>query len=200
MTLVRKVLILCLVTVLSLSAVAFAETTAVDPVSGAVIDDSLEEVYKDHFDALCSQYADELTAQEKNAASDVFDAIGQINFESEDSLAVRQRVYQISSAEELKAVLTGYFDAHDASYSSDDALDAKIQEIFTACGWNLDDYYMTVTRNVSGIPDPVTTTNWYCSFVKKESSEEEDASVAMTIVLYDEDMKVGILSMNADRW
>lgn len=185
---------------LSVFSVSFAETEAVDSVSGAVIDDSLEEVYKEHFDAICAQYADELTAQEKNAASDVFDAIGQINFESEDSLAVRQRVYQISSAEELKAVLTGYFDAHDASYSSDAALDAKIREIFTACGWNLDDYYMTVTRNVSGIPDPVTTTNWYCSFVKKESSEEEETSVAMTIVLYDEDMKVGILSMNADLW
>lgn len=200
MTLVRKVLILCLVAMLSLSAVAFAETEAIDPVSGAVINDSLEEVYKEHFDAICAQYADELTAQEKNAAIEVFDAIGQIHFESEDSLAVRQRVYQISSAEELKAVLTGYFDAHDASYNSDAALDAKIQEIFTACGLNLDDYYMTVTRNVGGIPDPVTTTNWYCSFVKKESSEDEETSVAMRIVLYDEDMKVGIFSMNADLW
>lgn len=200
MTLVRKVLILCLVAMMSLSAVAFAETEAIDPVSGAVIDDSLEEVYKEHFDEICAQYADELTAQEKNAAIDVFDAIGQIHFESEDSLAVRRRVYQISSAAELKAVLTGYFDAHDASYNSDAALDAKIQEIFTACGLNLDDYYMTVTRNVGGIPDPVTTTNWYCSFVKKENSEDEETSVAMRIVLYDEDMKVGIFSMNADLW
>ncbi len=198
MNFLRRLGCLLFAVALLLSTGACAETAAIDSVSGVAIDDDLENVYKDHFDALCTQYADELTEQEKVAANAVFDAIGWINFESDDSLAVRQRVYQISSAEELKAVLTGYFDAHDASYHSDAALDAKIQEIFTACGLNLDDYYMTVTRNVGGIPDPVTATNWYCSFVEKASVGEEDASIAMTIVLYDAEMKVGIFSLNAD--
>lgn len=173
-----------------------------DTISGAPLNDDIEDVYKQHFDAMVSTYAGELSAAETLASSSVFDAIGMIHFDSEDSLAARQRIYDIASAEDLHTILTGYFDPNDATYSSDATLDARIQAIFSVCGLNLDDYYMTVVRNVGGMPEPITGNNWYCTFVPKASAAaeegEEDSAQQFIIILYGEDMTVGAFALNAE--
>jgi hypothetical protein len=218
--LVKKLatLVFAMMMLMSMTLPAMAEET--DSVSGAVMDDSIENVYKDRFEEACNQYADQLSDSEKVFMNKVYDAIGMMHFDSEDSLASRQRIYNIASADDLHAILTGYYDANDADYSSDAALDAKLQEIFTACGLNMDDYYVSVIRNVGGIPAPVTSTNWYCTFTLKteaaaiagddtaeeaseetaeegDEEEEEEENHTITIILYDEDMKVGSFTMNA---
>ena len=99
--------------------------TNIDAVSGAPLDNDIEIVYKEHFDDMVTHYADELTEAELLVSADVYDAIGMIRFDSEDSLAARQRIYGIASADDLHAILTGYFDPNDAAYTADTALDAR---------------------------------------------------------------------------
>ena len=108
-------LALIFVLLLGLCCVATAEST--DAVSGAPLDNDIEIVYKEHFDDMVTRYADELTEAELLVSADVYDAIGMIRFDSEDSLAARQRIYGIASADDLHAILTGYFDPNDAAYT-----------------------------------------------------------------------------------
>ena len=98
-------LALIFVLLLGLCCVATAEST--DAVSGAPLDNDIEIVYKEHFDDMVTRYADELTEAELLVSADVYDAIGMIRFDSEDSLAARQRIYGIASADDLHAILTG---------------------------------------------------------------------------------------------
>lgn len=89
-------LALIFVLLLGLCCAATAEST--DAVSGAPLDNDIEIVYKEHFDDMVTRYADELTEAELLVSADVYDAIGMIRFDSEDSLAARQRIYGIASA------------------------------------------------------------------------------------------------------
>ena len=77
-------LALIFVLLLGLCCVATAEST--DAVSGAPLDNDIEIVYKEHFDDMVTRYADELTEAELLVSADVYDAIGMIRFDSEDSL------------------------------------------------------------------------------------------------------------------
>ena len=97
-------------------------------------------------DDMVTRYADELTEAELLVSADVYDAIGMIRFDSEDSLAARQRIYGIASADDLHAILTGYFDPNDAAYTADTALDARLQAILAACGLNPEIPFALLTR------------------------------------------------------
>ena len=147
--------LLAVLLIFSCWTVATAEST--DAVSGAPLDNDIEIVYKEHFDDMVTRYADELTEAELLVSADVYDAIGMIRFDSEDSLAARQRIYGIASADDLHAILTGYFDPNDAAYTADTALDARLQAILAACGLNPEDYDISVIRNLSGMPEPITS-------------------------------------------
>ena len=121
-------------------------------------------------------------------------------FDSEDSLAARQRIYGIASADDLHAILTGYFDPNDAAYTADAALDARLQAILAACGLNPEDYDISVIRNLSGLPEPITGTNWYCTLIRKgvEVAEDETNPYDMVIVLYGDEMTVGAFVLNPE--
>lgn len=97
-------LFLAVLLIFSCWTAATAEST--DAVSGAPLDNDIEIVYKEHFDDMVTRYADELTEAELLVSADVYDAIGMIRFDSEDSLAARQRIYGIASADDLHAILT----------------------------------------------------------------------------------------------
>ena len=172
----------------------------IDAVSGAPLDNDIEIVYKEHFDDMVTHYADELTEAELLVSADVYDAIGMIRFDSEDSLAARQRIYGIASADDLHAILTGYFDPNDAAYTADTALDARLQAILAACGLNPEDYDISVIRNLSGMPEPITGTNWYCTLIRKgvEVAEDETNPYDMVIVLYGDEMTVGAFVLNPE--
>ena len=146
------------------------------------------------------RYADEVAEAELLVSADVYDAIGMIRFDSEDSLAARQRIYGIASADDLHAILTGYFDPNDAAYTADAALDARLQAILAACGLNPEDYDISVIRNLSGMPEPITGTNWYCTLIRKgvEVAEDETNPYDMVIVLYGDEMTVGAFVLNPE--
>ena len=155
-------LALIFVLLLGLCCVATAEST--DAVSGAPLDNDIEIVYKEHFDDMVTRYADELTEAELLVSADVYDAIGMIRFDSEDSLAARQRIYGIAS------------------------------------GLNPEDYDISVIRNLSGMPEPITGTNWYCTLIRKgvEVAEDETNPYDMVIVLYGDEMTVGAFVLNPE--
>lgn len=190
--------LLAVLLIFSCWTVATAEST--DAVSGAPLDNDIEIVYKEHFDDMVTRYADELTEAELLVSADVYDAIGMIRFDSEDSLAARQRIYGIASADDLHAILTGYFDPNDAAYTADASLDARLQAILVACGLNPEDYDISVIRNLSGMPEPITGTNWYCTLIRKgvEVAEDETNPYDMVIVLYGDEMTVGAFVLNPE--
>ena len=168
-------LFLAVLLIFSCWTAATAEST--DAVSGAPLDNDIEIVYKEHFDDMVTRYADELTEAELLVSADVYDAIGMIRFDSEDSLAARQRIYGIASADDLHAILTG-----------------------AACGLNPEDYDISVIRNLSGMPEPITGTNWYCTLIRKgvEVAEDETNPYDMVIVLYGDEMTVGAFVLNPE--
>lgn len=191
-------LFLAVLLIFSCWTAATAEST--DAVSGAPLDNDIEIVYKEHFDNMVTRYADELTEAELLVSADVYDAIGMIRFDSEDSLAARQRIYGIASADDLHAILTGYFDPNDAAYTADAALDARLQAILAACGLNPEDYDISVIRNLGGMIEPITGTNWYCTLIRKgvEVAEDETNPYDMVIVLYGDEMTVGAFVLNPE--
>lgn len=177
-----------------------ATAESIDTVSGAPLDADIEIVYKEHFDDMVTRYADELSEAELLASNNVYDAIGMIRFDSEDSLAARQRIYGIASADDLHAILTGYFDPNDATYTADAALDARLQAILAACGLNPADYDISGIRNLGGMIEPIAGTNWYCHLIRKgiEVAEDEVSPYDMVIVLYGDEMTVGAFVLNPE--
>ena len=117
-----------------------------------------------------------------------------------DDMAARQRIYGIASADDLHAILTGYFDPNDAAYTADAALDARLQAILAACGLNPEDYDISVIRNLGGMIEPITETNWYCTLIRKgiEVAEDETNPYDMVIVLYGDEMTVGAFVLNPE--
>ena len=101
----KKFFSLFLAVLLIFSCWTAATAESIDAVSGAPLDNDIEIVYKEHFDDMVTRYADELTEAELLVSADVYDAIGMIRFDSEDSLAARQRIYGIASADDLHAIL-----------------------------------------------------------------------------------------------
>ena len=185
---------------LSIAAAGNAAETAaakLDPVSGEPLDQNIELFYQERFDDLCTQYASQLSDGERYCAGKVYDAIASISFRSDESLASRKRIFDISSAGGLHAILTGFFDPNDAGYASDDAAAQRLNQILSACGVRMEDYYLCVIRNVPGLPEPVAKDNWYCTLTLKEAYSPSGGD-SIVIVLYGGDMKTGAFVMNPD--
>ncbi len=193
--------VLAAILMLGMVTVGIAEkgdTANMDPVSGQPLNADIENVYKDRFEEMCKKYEDQLSEEEKYRSNKVYDAIGSMSFSPDQGVECMQRIFNISSAEDLHGILTGYFDPKDATYVSDDALKSRLEQILTACGLDLADYYLSVTRNVPGLPDPITKDNWYCTLALKEAYSPEEGGDSIILILCGAEMQAVTFIMNAD--
>lgn len=176
----------------------------VDPVSGQPMDGGLAVYYQQYFDTVYRKYEKELSLNERFAAISVYDAVADIDFEGDADESNRRRIMGLDSLENLKALLTGFYDPKDASYHADEAVEGRIKQILSACGLNREDYCLRVLRNMGALQKaPITDNNRYCVLGHWAEKLPYDASMAgfvddMEIVLYGDGMKVGRFVMNPD--
>ena len=186
---------------LSLTVSGSAENIIIDPVSGQPIDTRAmsQKVYLEHFDKLFSKYEKELSNQEVFCSTIVFDGIANIDYETEKGIPSRERIWNATTLEDLRGLLTGFFDHSDAAYTTDEPVMTKLRAIFEACGLNMDDYYYSVERNRPVLDDPFDPReiSWTCSFLHKDKEVGIDPN-DITILLYRDEMTVGRFIM--DPW
>ena len=122
-------LLLAFTMLLSLTMSGFAESTIIDPVSGQPVDTHAmsQEVYQEHFDKLFSKYKKELSNQEVFCSTIVFDGISNIDYETEKGIPSRERIWNATTLEDLRGLLTGFFDHSDASYTTDEPVMTKLR-------------------------------------------------------------------------
>lgn len=192
----KKIIIssLLFLLILACSQVSFAST--VDPYTSLEISNGEATLYyMTLFDDACEKYRNELTLAEIYAAIDVYDAIGQLNFDESDE-SLRKHLLSITGADDLKLLLTGFFDAHDFTYHSDNTVVNRIGEILLSIGLDVTDYHISVVRNRHDLPlisqDGDT---WYCK-LGKETGNEQYPYEEIVIVLCDEDYHVFALMIN----
>lgn len=197
----RICILLTFTFLLSLSAPGFAENTIIDPVSGQPVDDNgmIQIFYQEHFDQLYRKYEKELSGQEIFCSTIVADGIANIDYKTEKGIPLRERILKATTLDDLRGLLTGFFDHGDAAYTADEPVLARLRAIFDACGLKMDDYYFSVTRNQPGLEEPFrpSETTWSCSFLHKE----KEAGIApddIDIILHGDEMAVGRFVM--DPW
>ena len=197
----RICILLAFTILLSLAVPGFAENTIIDPVSGRPVDDNgrIQLFYQEHFDQLLRKYEKELSGQEIFSNTIVADGIANIDYETEKGIPFRERILKATTLDDLRGLLTGFFDHTDVAYTRDEPVLARLRAIFDACGLNMDDYYYSVERNHPVLDYPFTPREitWSCSFLHKDK-EVGIVPDDIDIILHGDEMKVGRFIM--DPW
>ena len=197
MVIKMKKLFICLIAFICIFAhipTSFADTT--DPYSGLLIANGEATLYyMTLFDNACEEYSAELTSDELYAAIDVYDAIGQLSFDDSDA-SLRQHLLSIKSADDIRLLLTGFFDVNDFTYHEDTATLERVKKILLAAGLNIDDYHLSIVRNRHDLPLVEQNTNsWYCK-LGRDTGDEQVPYEEIVIVLCGEDQHVYAMLMN----
>lgn len=188
------VFLMVFISILVLLSASFADT--MDPYSGLEIKTGEATLYyMTTFDNACEEYSAELTSDELYAAIYVYDAIGQLKFdESDDSL--RRHLLSIQCVDDIRILLTGFFDVHDFLYHEDAETFKRIETILSSAGLNINDYHLSVVRNRHGLPLIDQNINsWYCT-LGKETENDQYPFEEIIIVLCDDDQHVFAMLMN----
>ncbi len=194
---------------LMLSCVCFpapAEQTpeAIDPISGlSMKTGDLESFYKNHYFKILEKFQSRLTDAERFADPTVHDAIGNINFAADTDESNRRRIINLSDLDSLKALLTGFYDPNDVSYTDDEAVRKRLSDILSACGLNIDDYLLSVLRNGFVSQLPPKQKNWICRLghwadEKLYDEEHRGPITDISIILSGDEMQVVHFVMNPE--
>lgn len=202
-----SLLLLCFCLMLSsvcLPAPAEQTPEPIDPISGlSMKTGDLESYYQDHYIKIYEQYKDQLTDAERFADYLVTDAVRDMDFAADTDESNRRRIINLSDLNSLKALLTGFYDPNDASYTDDKALRQRLNDILSACGLNIDDYLLGVLRNVFVEQLPAKEKKWVCHlghWADEKTHDEKHAGpiTDISIILRGDDMKVVHFVMNPD--
>lgn len=200
-----RLLCICLM-LLSVCFPAPAEQTPmpVDPISGlSMTSGDLEWYYQKHYIQIYDLYKDQLTDAERFADYTVHDAVRDINFAADTDESNRRRIINLSDLAGLKAMLTGFYDSDDASYTDDPAVRKRLSDILSACGLNIDDYLLSVLRNGFVSQLPPKQKNWICHLGHWADEKLYDEAhrgpiVDISIILSGDEMQVVHFVMNPD--
>ena len=177
---------------------------AIDPISGlSMTSGDLGWYYQKHYTEIFEKFESQLTDAERFADPTVNDAIDCINFAADTDESNRRRIINLSHLDSLKALLTGFYDPNDASYTDDEAVRKRLSDILSACGLNIDDYLLSVLRNGFVSELPPKEKNWICSLGhwadEKVYDEAHSGPITdISIILAGDDMKVVHFVMNPE--
>lgn len=177
---------------------------AIDPISGlSMTSGDLGWYYQKHYTKILEKFRSQLTDAERFADPTVHDAIDCINFAADTDESNRRRIINLSDLDSLKALLTGFYDPNDASYTDDEAVRKRLSDILSACGLNIDDYLLSVLRNGFVSELPPKEKNWICSLGhwadEKIYDEAHSGPITdISIILAGDDLKVVHFVMNPE--